>query len=142
MGADAAAGALSAANATWWTMAATVFAAISNVAALGGVFLFSTGSERRTRRRRLGAFAISVSQAIEYMRDAYDRIDALTGTAEQTLDSRQFRTNFALAVSIMGNTPRDIDDATLIQILNNAWGLAHAIIDECDEIATINGGQP
>jgi hypothetical protein len=82
LAADSAAAAMSAARAAWWTLGATIFAAIANVAVLVYIFSNQNQQEREARRRRIRIARMNLVNGL----DAIDRAEKLLmrhGAAER-----------------------------------------------------------
>jgi len=82
LAAQSAAAAVSSANAAWWTLGATMFAAISNVLVLVYIFSNQNRQEREARRRRVRIARMNLVNGI----DALERAETLLmqhGAAER-----------------------------------------------------------
>jgi hypothetical protein len=79
---EATAAAMSSASAAWWTLGATIFAAVSNVAVLVYIFSNQNRQEREARRRRVRIARMNLVNGI----DALERAETLLmqhGAAER-----------------------------------------------------------
>ena len=72
LAAESAAAAVSSASAAWWTLGATVFAAISNVAVLVYIFTNQNRQEREARRRRVRIARMNLVNGIDALSRAED----------------------------------------------------------------------
>ena len=70
LAAQSAAAAVSSANAAWWTLGATVFAAISNVMVLVYIFSNQNRQEREARRRRVRIARMNLVNGIDSLQRA------------------------------------------------------------------------
>jgi hypothetical protein len=145
LAAQATAAAISSANAEWWTLGATLFAAVSNVAVLVYIFTNQNQQEREARRRRVriarmnltnGLAALSRAEELLMRHGAAERVHkgdvaALVGSA---------RTSFELVLVSdvfdreLREVAREADDVARVmslrmeQAADRSWVVASEII--------------